>query len=132
MIDFPIDELLDEAASLAWLERHLHPEGLTCPRCGSRERRVARRIRELTAYRCTACDRYHTIYTGTIFEKTRQPQSKIVLILRGIAKAEPTARLARELGIGRMRLHEIRKRVQENRYETMPTEAVPQQSFEAA
>jgi len=28
MIDFPIDDLLDEAACLNWLERYLHPEGV--------------------------------------------------------------------------------------------------------
>jgi hypothetical protein len=35
MIDFPITELLDDSICLIWLERHLHPNGLYCPRCGS-------------------------------------------------------------------------------------------------
>jgi hypothetical protein len=34
MIDFPITDLLDDAASMAWLEQHLHPNGLHCPHCG--------------------------------------------------------------------------------------------------
>jgi hypothetical protein len=28
MIDFPIDELLDEEECAKWLENHLHPAGL--------------------------------------------------------------------------------------------------------
>jgi transposase-like protein len=122
MIDFPIDELLDEDECSKWLERRLHPDGLKCPRCGSSERRVAQRNGPWTAYRCKACDRYHSILTGTVFEKTRQPPSKVVLILRGIAKGEPTARLARELGIGRPRMHEIRKRAQTNLRQALPSE----------
>ncbi len=123
MIDFPIGELLDEDECLEWLEKYLHPDGLECPRCASSERRVAQRngaAAQWTAYRCKACDRYHSILTGTVFEKTRQAPSTIVLILRGIAKGEPTARLARELGVGRPRMHEIRKQVQMNLRQTLP------------
>lgn len=131
MIDFPIDELLDEQACLEWLERYLHPDGLKCPRCGTVERRLAKRVGVLNAYRCQSCDRYHSILTGTVFEKTRQPPSKIVLILRGIAKGEPTARLARELSIGRARLHEIRQQVQANLHRSLPLGLLPEKVFEA-
>jgi transposase-like protein len=131
MIDFPIDELLDEQACLGWLERYLHPDGLQCPRCGSADRRVARRLGVLTAYRCTDCDCYHSILTGTVFEKTHQPPSKIVLLLRGIAKGEPTARLARELSIGRARIHEIRKLVQSNLHQRLPSDLLKEKIFEA-
>ncbi|NJP07405.1 MAG: hypothetical protein HC837_18160 [Chloroflexaceae bacterium] len=31
MIDFPIADLLDDAASTQWLEQHLNPNGLYCP-----------------------------------------------------------------------------------------------------
>src|SRR4051812_16584799 len=122
MIDFPIGELLDENECVEWLERYLHPNGLECPRCGSSERRMAQRNGRWTAYRCKACDRYHTILTGTVFEKTRQAPSTVVLILRGIAKGEPTARLARELGIGRPRMHDIRKQVQTSLRQALPSE----------
>src|SRR3954453_3514589 len=87
----------------------------------SDERRVAQHNGLWSAYRCKACDRYHTILTGTVFEKTRQEApSKVVLILGGIAKGEPTARLARELGIGRPRMHEIRKQVQTSLRQKLP------------
>ena len=45
MIDFPITDLLDDDECLAWLERHLHPQGLVCPTCGSSEGRLFRRQR---------------------------------------------------------------------------------------
>lgn len=64
MIDFPIDELLDEQACLVWLERYLHPDGLQCARCGSADRRVARRLGVLTAYRCADCDFYTDEWRG--------------------------------------------------------------------
>jgi transposase-like protein len=120
MIDFPIDELFDEEASTIWLERNLHPEGLGCPRCQSKERRIARRG-TFTGYRCKSCDRYYTVLTATIFEKTRQKPSKLVLILRGIAKGESTARLARELVISRKHMHKLRHRVQQNLLGRLPT-----------
>ena len=44
--------------------------------------------------------------------KTRQRPATLVLLLRGIAKGEPTARLARELGVSRKQLHTLRQRIQ--------------------
>ena len=40
---------------------------------------------------------------------------------RGVAKGEPTARLARELGVSREQLHTLRQRIQANLNETAPT-----------
>jgi transposase-like protein len=131
MIDFPIDELLDAGACLAWLEQHLHPEGLRCPRCGAPERRPARRAAALPAYRCQQCDRFYTVLTGTVFAKTHQTPAKLVLILRGIAKGEPTARLARELGLCRRQMHTLRQRVQGNLYAALPTTPMTDPVFEA-
>src|SRR2546425_13048467 len=107
MIDFPIDDLLDNDACLAWLEQHLHPEGLRCPRRGSPERRPARRAAAFPAYRCQQCDRFYTVLTGTVFAKTHQSPAKLVLILRGIAKGAPTARLAPALGLCRRQMHTL-------------------------
>jgi transposase-like protein len=131
MIDFPIDDLLDHDACLTWLEKHLHPDGLHCPRCGAAERRLARRAAAFPAYRCRQCDRFYTVLTGTVFAKTRQTPAKLVLILRGIAKGESAARLARELGRCRRQMHTIRQRVQSNLYETLPTTPLPDAVVEA-
>lgn len=130
MLDFPITDLMDEAACLAWLERHLHPDGWVCPHCGQADRRFFRQ-QAFPAFRCRACDRYYTLLTNTVFEGTRQRPTTVVLIIRGVAKGESTARLARELGLDRKRLGEIRQHLQNNLYETLPTDRLNGTAFEA-
>lgn len=131
MIDFPITELLDDSVSLMWLEQHLHPGGLHCPRCGNTARRLFRAQGHFPAYRCRACEAYYTLLTETVFAKTRQRPATLVLLLRGIAKGEPTARLARELGLSRKQLHTLRQRIQANLNATAPTGAMTGTAFEA-
>jgi transposase-like protein len=130
MIDFPITELLDDAECLAWLERYLHPHGFVCPHGGSPDRRLFRR-QHFPAYRCRACDGYYTLVSGTVFEKTRQRPATVVLLLRGVTKGEPTARLARELKVDRKHLGAIRQRLQNNLYDTLPTDVLDGTAFEA-
>lgn len=131
MIDFPIAELLEDSICILWLERHLHPQGLQCPHCRSTERRLFREQGHFPAYRCRAWDGYYTLLTGTVFEKTRQRPATLVLLLRGIAKGEPTARLARELGLSRKQLHTLRRRIQAQLNETAPTGVMTGVAFEA-
>ncbi len=131
MIDFPITELLDNSICTIWLERHLHPEGFTCPHCGSTDRRLFRQQKYFPAYRCRTCDGYYTLLTGTTFEKTRQPPATLVLLLRGITKGESTARLARELGMSRQQVLTLRQRVQTNLNDSAPTELLEGTTFEA-
>jgi transposase-like protein len=131
MIDFPIGELLDDSICTLWLERHLHPDGLTCPHCRHSERRLFRAQGHFPAYRCRGCDGYYTLLTGTVFAKTRQRPATLVLLLRGIAKGEPTARLARELGLSRKQLHTLRQRIQTNLNDTAPTDVMTGTAFEA-
>lgn len=96
MIEFAISELLDESGCVRWLESYLHPEGWRCPHCGSGERWLFREQGYFPAYRCKACQGYYTLLSGTVFQKTRQPPSKLVMLIRGIAKGESSARLSRE------------------------------------
>jgi transposase-like protein len=114
-----------------WLKRHLHPDGLACPRCRHSERRLFRAQEHFPAYRCRACDGYYMLLTGAVFEKTLHRPATLVLLLRGIAKGEPTARLARELGISRKQLHTLRWRVQANLNAAAPTEVMSGTAFEA-
>ena len=83
------------------------------------------------AYRCRTCDGYYTLLTGTVFAKTRQRPATLVLLLRGMAKGEPTARLARELGLSRTQLHTLRRRIQATLNETAPTKVMMGTAFEA-
>jgi transposase-like protein len=131
MIDFPITELLDDNDCMLWLERYLHPDGVKCPHCGSTAGRLFRSQRYFPAYRCRACDGYYTLLTGTAFEKTRQRPATLVLLLRGLAKGEPTAQLARELGLSRKQLHTLRQRIQTNLNDTAPTDVMTGTAFEA-
>jgi transposase-like protein len=131
MIDFPIDELMDDGICTLWLERHLHPSGLTRPHCGHAERHLFRTQGYFPAYRCRACEGYYTLLTGTAFAKTRQRPATLVFLLRGVAKGEPTARLARELGLSRKQLHTLRQRLQANLNATAPSQAMAGTAFEA-
>lgn len=131
MIDFPMTELLDDSVSLMWLERHLHSGRLHCPRCGSTARRLCHAQGHFPAYRCRACEGYYTLLTGTVFAKSRQRPATLVLLLRGMAKGEPTARLARELGLSRTQLHTLRQRLQANLNATAPTGVMSGTAFEA-
>jgi hypothetical protein len=120
MIDFPNTDLLDDDCCTLWLERHLHPGGLQCPYCGSPDRQLCRVQCHFPAYRCRVCEGYDTWLTGTVFAKTRQAPTTLVL-LRGIAKGEPTARLARELGLSRQPLRTLRQCIQTRLNATAPT-----------
>jgi len=131
MIDFPMTDLLDDSACVAWLEQHLHPTGLVCPRCQSTERRLFREHPFFPTYRCRLCQRTYIILTGTVFAKTRQRPATIVMLLRGIAKGESTARLSRELDLDRKRLGELRQQIQTNLYDTLPGEVMTGTAFEA-
>jgi len=131
MIDFPVTELLDDTACLQWLEQQLHPAGLYCPHCGSADRGLFRKQRHFDAYRCRDCDGYYTLLTGTAFAKTRQRPATLVLLLRGTAKGEPTARLARELHLSRKQTHVLRQRIQDNVNETAPSDLMTGSTFEA-
>jgi transposase-like protein len=131
MIDFPITELMDEAACVAWLEQHLHPDGFVCPHCGSAERRLFRKHAYFPAYRCRSCDGYYTLLTHSSFAKSRSKPSRLILLLRGVSKGEPTARLARELRMDRKHLADLRHRLQENLYETLPADVMQGEEFEA-
>jgi transposase-like protein len=114
-MDFPIAEFMDEDACYEKLVAVLHPDGLACPRCQARDGlRVHRRHRApVLDYRCDACGRVFNAFTGTTFHKTHRRPSEILLILRGIAQGETTARLARELNRHRQHLLKLRHRLQD-------------------
>jgi hypothetical protein len=122
MMEFPIAALLDDSICRIWLERHLHPKGLACPHCHRPARRLCRQPGDFPAYRCRACDGYYTLLTHTVFAQTRQRPATRVLLLRGMAKGDPTARFARELGMSRKQRHPWRQRVQTNLNTTAPAD----------
>jgi transposase-like protein len=112
-MDFPLGDLLDEQACYDWLVGRLYPRGLACPQC--RRKRglgVHRRHRApVLDYQCPRCGAVFNAFTGTALAGTHRRPSELVLILRGNARGEPTARLARELGCSRRHLLDLRHRL---------------------
>ena len=115
MLQFPLDELLDEQACYAFLLRVLHPDGLHCPHGHALpldQAPHARHRAPILDYRCRTCGAVFNVFTGTIWSKTRYRCTTIVQILRGIAQGVPTKHLAAELGINRTHLLERRHQIQ--------------------
>lgn len=125
---FPITELLDEHESIAWVEKHFHPKGLQCPGCGA-SRQEAREFRKhkrgFVDYRCRHCERTYNLYTGTLFAGSNLTLGRVVLLVRGICKGEPTTVLAEELSLSRQCVHRWRKRLQANGYTMLSPRTLP-------
>lgn len=119
---FPVTNLMDEEQSKKWLLRHFHPEGLRCPKCTSKSRRLFRQTEtsRLAVYRCLECGGIYNLYSGTVFEKRRLRPSQVVLMLRGVIKGEPSMKLSEELGLSRTTVHQIRKELQDNAEQSLP------------
>jgi transposase-like protein len=117
-MDFPITKLMSEKASTEWIMEYFHPHGLRCPHCEAawaeaREFRSTRRS-ELTVYRCRRCRGIYNLYSGTIFEGRQLRPAQVVLLVRGVLKGESAATLARELGMSRTTITELRHLIQAN------------------
>ncbi|HZG65101.1 MAG TPA: hypothetical protein VEZ12_00045 [Herpetosiphonaceae bacterium] len=115
MLQFPLDDMLDEQACHDFLLRVLHPDGLHCPhghRLPAAQSAHDRHRAPILDYRCRTCGAVFNLFTGTIWAKTRYPCSTIVPILRGIAQGVSTKHLAEELGLDRGHLLERRHQMQ--------------------
>lgn len=124
---FPIAELLSRAECAAWIETYFHPHGWRCPGCAAtpaqaRQFRHARR--GLPDVRCGRCQRVYNLYTGTVFESSRLDPRRVVLLLRGVCKGEPSTTLAAELSLSRRSVHQWRKKLQANGYALLSEQAV--------
>lgn len=127
-MDFPIVDLFDDDLSATWLLKYFHQNELKCPHCGRsvKEARVFRVTKKsrLTVYRC-ACQGIYNVYSGTGFEGKHLRPAQAILLLRGICKGEPTAAIAREIGLSRQTVHELRKVLQAKAERLQPDDALP-------
>ena len=117
-MDFPITDLMSDKASTEWIMEHFHPHGIRCPHCDAEwaeasEFRHTKRS-ALTVYRCRRCRGIYNLYSGTIFEARQLCPAQVVLLVRGVLKGESAATLARELGMSRTTVTELRHLIQEN------------------
>lgn len=126
-MEFPITNLLSQEECTRWIKEHFHVQGLYCPNreClapveNAREFRRTKRS-GVQVYRCRKCHCVYTIYTGTVFERRHLTPCQVVLLVRGVLKGEPTATLAKELGLARLTVHSIRRELQANAEALQPT-----------
>jgi transposase-like protein len=115
-MDFALNDYLDEDACYAKLVDLLHPDGLSCPRCGERDcLGIHHRHREpVLDYQCGTCGRVFNAWTATFLQGTHRRPGQLLMILRGIAQGTPTAQMARELGCDRRHLLQLRHQIQEH------------------
>lgn len=91
--------------------------GPPCPRCKKGQGSRVERVRNpLTDYRCSHCRGFFNGWTGTVFQGTHRRPSELVLLIWGIIKDVPTARLARRLGSNRPWLVGVRRRIEHEKW----------------
>ncbi len=114
-MDFPLADLMDQDACYQRIVKALHPDGLTCPRCGGDRLGVHRRHRApVLDYRRRDCRRAFNAFTGAALHRTSRSPAALAPILRGIARGASTAGMARELGCDRMKPLALRHKPQAN------------------
>src|SRR6266849_942952 len=97
------------------LVKLVHPEGPRCPYCGAQEDlHACRRHKEswIPDYRCTHCGCVCNAWTGTPFQGTHHPPSKLWPIIMQIREGIFTTEIARELDCQRAHLSEFRHQIQ--------------------
>jgi transposase-like protein len=134
MCDFPLQELLDEELCQSWLLKKLHPEGLCCPEghllpIDQAPHRFNRQ--GIPSFRCRECGKVFNLFTGTIFSKSRQPASILVLFLRGVSQGQTSAQLSRELDWDYETVLNLRHRAQALLEEGFPPSGLPDAVVEA-
>jgi len=132
-MDFPIVDLFDDDISEVWLLKYFHQNELRCPHCGKsvEEARVFRTNKKsgLTVYRCV-CQGIYNLYSGTVFEGKHFRPAQAILLLRGVCKGEPTATIAREIGVARQTAHDMRKAIQANAERMQPDDPLTDERTE--
>ncbi len=133
-MDFPIVDLMDQEECRQKLFELFHPEGFACPRCAARDGLNIHRRRAdspVVDYRCKNCRRVFNMFTDTPWQGTHHSPAQILLILRGTAKGEPTAKLAREVGISRQHLLRLRHEIQDRTLAAADHSPLPDDQTEA-
>jgi transposase-like protein len=117
-MEYSIDKLLDEQKCYDHLLNYIHGGHLNCSCCGSNEYRVHQRRRKpVLQYKCQDCGTYFNVYSGTAFQGTHWPCSKVVMILRGIVKGDSTLNISKELGLGYRNLLYLRHELMSNGFD---------------
>ncbi len=134
-MDFPIIDLLEEAQCITWVEQHFHPNGLACPHCQAAQAE-ARFFRinggsGLPVYRSQQCQGIDTLYSGTVFAGSQLSPGHVVLIVRGVLQGQPSAHLAREIGLTEQTVLQWRHRLQAQAEQLQPDPPLLDQATES-
>ncbi len=134
-MDFPIIDLLDDEQSIVWLEQYFHPHGLACPHCHA-PRAAARFFRinsgsGLPVWRCHQCQGIYNLYSGTIFAGSQLAPVHVVLLVRGVLQGQPSAQLAREIGLTEKTVLKWRQRLQARAEHLQPDTPLPDHATES-
>ena len=94
----------DEDAAFAYVERHVWPNGPTCPHCGGVERisKMAGKETRKGLHKCYQCRKQFTVRQGTIFESSHVPLHiwlQAIFFVAGSKKGISSNQLHRTLGV---------------------------------
>ena len=106
---------LDGRASLRFVLRVLHPEGLYCPN-GHPWRPSHHRHDHAKfgfVYRCATCGKRYHVFTGTMWHRTRYSVVQMAFIFLGILHGAPTSLIAKFCHVDRSHLGMMRPTIQE-------------------
>jgi transposase-like protein len=115
----PLVTEFDEEYSVAYLLKHFHPHGLSCPHCQHTEAHIVgtNRVNHLSIYQCENCKRSYNLYTGTPFAKSWLTPVQTVRLILGLSGKQDKTELAHELGLSKKtvvkwdhRLHDMVER----------------------
>ena len=92
-------ESVTEEVARAWLLQVLHPGGMTCPWCISRQFTDAQAVSWSTdrRVRCS-CGRWFGNRTGTLLDKSALWWSQVAVLLHKTACRIPVAHIATDIG----------------------------------
>lgn len=96
--------LQNEDAAYAWVERHVWPDGPTCPKCGEKERvsKLKGKSTRKGTYKCYVCRKPFTVKVGTIFEDSKVKMHlwlQAFYLICGSKKGISSNQLHRTLGV---------------------------------
>ena len=94
----------DEDAAFAYVERHVWPNGPTCPHCGGVERigKMKGSATRKGLHKCYQCRKQFTVRQGTIFESSHVPLHiwlQAIFFIAGSKKGISSNQLHRTLGV---------------------------------
>lgn len=114
MVPNLIVSLLDEQKCFEVLHTIRWPDGIQCPKCGSRSLWYDYAENPKMQYKCTSCKHWWTDFTGTFFEGTHQPLSIWFLIIQWFIEEKSSLWVSKELGINRHTVEHMYKRLRED------------------